>query len=602
MPSVRQGSQASLGFSFMELSAVLVIIALVVGMTVSSGITQLDIAKITGTKQSMEVVRQALNLFQKKYGRYPCPADPLLATSHANYGVEYSSGSCNAACPMGGLSCGTNAVIGMVPFKTISLNEGVSYDAWDRRLTYAVDKNHTATSDYNNGSLSVQDGSGNETTASPVLGKAIFVLASHGEDGNGGYSKKALLVKACGAVAKDIENCDYNDDIFAAAPFNNGDVAASYSDDLIAWQVQENVNEEEEEEESTSPNATLALGDEYSCAIKDDGSVKCWGEGDDGRLGNGDTTDRHTATAVGGGLTGAIDIAASNHCTAVLKSDGSVWWWGVCPDGSGSTPRLESNFSDIVQIAGMPAATILGVKNDGTVGWADPWGGAYPPWQVPGMTGIVQAAVSQSNNSCGVKNDGTILCIGENDNGQLGNNSTTDSWATAVQVSTATGLTSATQVAVGNGFACAVKTDGTVWCWGYDGGSALGCGGCGNQDEPIQVSGLSGITRVALSTNGVHACALQNDGTVWCWGDNSEGETGNGAFGGSEDVPAQVPGLTDVEDIGIALGSRGGSGHGHSCARKTNDEIWCWGYNSRGQLGDNTTTRSHTPVQVQNFP
>src|SRR2546426_141938 len=168
------------GYSLVELSIVCAIIALVAGMTMFFGATLLEIAHITGTTERLALARDALNLYRLKHKRYPCPAVETDDPSDATYGRE--AGGCDSACPAG-LTCSGNAVIGFVPFRTIGLNEEMAYDAWDQKISYMEDKNHVALSQYQLGSFEVQDVSGNEITASPVLGDAIFVLISHGKDG-----------------------------------------------------------------------------------------------------------------------------------------------------------------------------------------------------------------------------------------------------------------------------------------------------------------------------------------------------------------------------------------------------------------------------------
>ena len=220
-----QGSPVTPGYSLAELAIVLVIIGLVAGMTLSVGKVQMNVAEWQGTKERLETVREALLLFQKKYERYPCPALPADSSTSTTYGQEISGG-CVTACPAG-LACDNSAVIGAVPFKILKLNEEVAYDSWDGKFTYVIDKNHTETSIYNTGGIPIMDINGNAITASPILGDAIFVLASHGKDGKGAYGKSGTLITDCGAVGKDIENCNV-DDKFMDSRFNMGDIAANY--------------------------------------------------------------------------------------------------------------------------------------------------------------------------------------------------------------------------------------------------------------------------------------------------------------------------------------------------------------------------------------
>jgi hypothetical protein len=133
----------------------------------------------------------------------------------------------------------------------------------------------------------------------------------------------------------------------------------------------------------------------------------------------------------------------------------------------------------------------------------------------------------------------------------------------------------------------ALKDDGTVWAWGYNGYGQLGNGTNTDSNVPVQVSGLTGIT--AIAWGGSHSLALKNDGTVWAWGYNGYGQLGNGTNTDSN-LPVQVSSLTGITVI--AGGSR------HSLALKNDGTVWAWGYNGYGQLGNGTNTDSNVPVQV----
>lgn len=230
------------GYTVAEMAIVLSIVSVVVGMSVSAGVTQLEATRIGSTKSSLETVREALLVYQKKQGRYPCPADPEDIPTDLTYGIE-AAGGCASGCPIGlGLTCVGDAVIGAIPFKTLKVNPETTIDGWDRKSTYAIDKDHTTASLFDDGSLKIRDASGQEITQSPVLGDAVFVLISHGEDGGGAYLADSGTQVPCVAGHIDTSNCDNADDVFIDERLNNADVAASYFDDIVVWQTQENLN------------------------------------------------------------------------------------------------------------------------------------------------------------------------------------------------------------------------------------------------------------------------------------------------------------------------------------------------------------------------
>ena len=191
-----------------------------------------------------------------------------------------------------------------------------------------------------------------------------------------------------------------------------------------------------------------------------------------------------------------------------------------------------------------------------------------------------------------LKSDGTVWAWGWNGYGQLGDGSTTSS-ITPVQVSDQTGLTGVIAISAGGYHSMALKSDGTVWAWGYNYYGQLGNGGTTNSSTPVQVSDQTGLTGViAISAGGWYSMALKSNGEVWAWGLNDYGQLGNGGTTNSS-TPAQVSGLTDMTAI-----SAGGD---CSMALKSNGKVWAWGDNYYGQLGNGGTTNSNIPVQVSDL-
>ncbi|PKN44522.1 MAG: hypothetical protein CVU59_11425 [Deltaproteobacteria bacterium HGW-Deltaproteobacteria-17] len=211
--------------------------------------------------------------------------------------------------------------------------------------------------------------------------------------------------------------------------------------------------------------------------------------------------------------------------------------------------------------------------------------------QVSGLTsGVTQIACGNAH-SCVAKSDGSAWCWGNNGFGQLGDGTTTQR-LTPTQVS---GMTSGvSQIATGSSHTCLAKFDGSVWCWGGNWGGQLGDGTTSNRSIPVPVSGLVSETfNVVGGYN--YSCAIKTDGSAWCWGWNSLGQLGDGTTI-QRLVPTQVKGMTSGVSK-IAAGANNG-GSPHTCAVKTDGTAWCWGNNSSGQLGDGTTTNRYSPTQV----
>ena len=206
------------------------------------------------------------------------------------------------------------------------------------------------------------------------------------------------------------------------------------------------------------------------------------------------------------------------------------------------------------------------------------------PISVNGIATAIQISVGD-RYTCAVLMNKSVKCWGLNDHGQLGDGTTT---SRAVPVSV-TGITDAIQVSAGSSHTCAVLSDHTVKCWGTNANGELGDGTTTPSSTPVSVSGITNAT--AVSAGGYHTCALLSDSTIKCWGDNSYGQLGDGSYSNDHPAPVVVSGITGATQI-----SAGGR---HTCALLSNSSIECWGQNSSGQIGDGTTnTRRVSPVQV----
>ncbi|KPA15074.1 hypothetical protein MHK_004719, partial [Candidatus Magnetomorum sp. HK-1] len=183
-----------------------------------------------------------------------------------------------------------------------------------------------------------------------------------------------------------------------------------------------------------------------------------------------------------------------------------------------------------------------------------------------------------------LKTDGTVWAWGQNNNGQLGDGTTTDS-SSPVQVP---GLSNITMLAIGDFHNLALNDDGSVWAWGQNSYGQLGDGTTTNQTNPAQVTGLTNVIMVAAGH--YHSLAIKSDGSVWGWGRNSYGQLGDGTTTESQLSPVQAVGLTNITMLA--------AGNYHSMALKDDGSVWLWGRNGFGQLGDGTTVNKITPFQL----
>jgi alpha-tubulin suppressor-like RCC1 family protein len=208
------------------------------------------------------------------------------------------------------------------------------------------------------------------------------------------------------------------------------------------------------------------------------------------------------------------------------------------------------------------------------------------PVQVMGLTSGVQAVAAGNAHTCAVTTAGAVMCWGQNEYGQLGDNSTSaNPFPLAVQ-----GLSSgATSVTAGFGHSCAVAAGGAAMCWGDNEYAQLGNGTSTMSSVPVAVSGLSSGV-VTISAGSEHTCVVTTAGAAECWGNNTYGQLGDGTTTASN-VPVVVSGLSS----GVASLS---AGYEHTCVVTTAGDVECWGRNDNGELGNNTTTQSNVPVSV----
>jgi alpha-tubulin suppressor-like RCC1 family protein len=192
--------------------------------------------------------------------------------------------------------------------------------------------------------------------------------------------------------------------------------------------------------------------------------------------------------------------------------------------------------------------------------------------------------------TCALLSDGTVKCWGENSAGQAGQDpdgNGGDDWRIATP-RTVAGLTNVTQIAAGYGFACARISDGTVKCWGTNYYGQLGLGTTDNTPHfvPTAVPSLTGINRVAASSNGYHACVVSTTGSkLWCWGGNFYGQLGDGTqVNRSTPTPVCTSGSTAGSCVQMGNVSAIQLGDGHSCSRYSSGGIYCWGSNGVNQL------------------
>jgi alpha-tubulin suppressor-like RCC1 family protein len=335
------------------------------------------------------------------------------------------------------------------------------------------------------------------------------------------------------------------------------------------------------------------VGNGGTCAVKRDGTVWCWGTNDVGELGQGSNDTSPHPTPVQVTLPPARQVAyGAFHVCAVLV-DNTVQCWGNNKFGqAGLAPSASDAQCD---------------PGDGLTA-----GCQRRPRAVEGLAGVRQVTAGR-NHTCALLDDGTVRCWGLNQLGQVGNGLIEAESSPRVTPTRVTGLTDVTQVSAGGSHTCAVRSDGTVHCWGWNNLGQLGAASRESCQGPTgspftcartatAVPELTGVRQ--LSAGRYHTCATLTAGGVRCAGRNDEFQLGLGVVGretcsGGADSWACT---RTFSEVAIPSTREVTVGNYHACAALTDGTVRCWGAGYYGQIGDGATTNREAPVAASNLP
>ena len=296
------------------------------------------------------------------------------------------------------------------------------------------------------------------------------------------------------------------------------------------------------------PSQSVSIG-----AIKTDGTLWMWGCNAYGMLGTGNTTAYSSpVTTAGGGTTWCTAVIGGCH-SAAIKTDGTLWTWG------GNTY--------------------------GQLGTGDNTCRSSPATVIGGGTTWCQVSASGEQYSAAIKTDGTLWTWGRNNSGGLMNGGSSTIYS---PVTTAGGGTNWCQISTGNYHTIAIKTDGTLWVGGYNNAGQLGTGNLTNYSSPVTTV-AGGTNWCQVSAGGLHSTAIKTDGTLWTWGYNNSGELGTGNTSYYSSPVTTAGGGTTWCKVS-------GGNASDSSAIKTDGTLWAWGDNTYGQLGTGNTTAYSSPV------
>jgi alpha-tubulin suppressor-like RCC1 family protein len=375
------------------------------------------------------------------------------------------------------------------------------------------------------------------------------------------------------------------------------------------------------------PAPSVAAGNAHSCVLHG-GRAYCWGENDDGQLGDGTTADSSvpvpvdtsgalagkTLTQISAGGGGGLD-------TCALDSASQVFCWGSDFDGGlgdGGSGGGSSAVPVAVDKGGALAGKTITQVSTGSDGgcvldsagavfcWGDNDSGelgdggtasSSVPVAVRTSGVLAGQALTQVTaglqDTCGLDHAGAAFCWGDNGSQELGDGGSEPFSAVPVAVDTSGVLAgqALTQISAGWQYECAVDAAGAAFCWGT---GALGTASTFDSGVPVAVAAgaVAGRPLAQVSVGFGAACALDRAGAAFCWGDNGSGELGDGST-----VSSATP--VAVSTTGVLAGqvlTQITAGAFHACAADAANATFCWGDNNQGDLGNGSTVQSNVPV------
>lgn len=369
------------------------------------------------------------------------------------------------------------------------------------------------------------------------------------------------------------------------------------------------------------PNPQLSAGAYSTCSINSNKRLYCWGSNSSTQLGQGSNAKFSYGTRpypVKGLAAQPVGVSTGYSSACSLLVTGSISCWGKNSSGAlgaknlGGFAKSAQSAASLIAPWATPSneatgsghvcyrdnnATVkcLGSNTLGQLGNGTTTNSSTPT-QVAGITGAAAATratrvVSGANHSCALLDNNNVKCWGVNNFRQLGTPANAVAFATS-PVDVPNLSNNITQLASMADHTCGIHANGDVSCWGADSYGQLGDGTVAPFKGAVDVAGLGAEAR-QVSTGVQHTCALIKGGGVKCWGSNAVGQLGNGTTTTSS-KPVSVIGL-DRPAVEVSAGGY------HSCARLDNNQIWCWGNGTKGQLGNGGNTNSPSPVMVQSL-
>lgn len=357
--------------------------------------------------------------------------------------------------------------------------------------------------------------------------------------------------------------------------------------------------------------SSISAGTSGACGVTAGGQAYCWGDNDEGKLGNGTTDPSNVPVPVSGGFTfTSVDQGPLASCG--LTKGGQAYCWGSGFFGLLGNGSRDGSTVPVAVVGGITFSTLSssrmglgfscgvarggggycwGIDGEGELGNGSSTPGVDFDTPVLVLGGLTFSSISPGAfHTCAVAKGGALYCWGNNSSGELGvgYNSPFGSGSN-VPVRSSTGL-AFVQVSSGDGYSCGVTKSGAGYCWGANHAGQLGDGSTTNRYAPVPIAG--GLSFVSVSAGAGSTCGLNRNGRAYCWGSNSFGELGIGAAG-SDPVTSPVPVSGGFTFASISTGVQ------FACGVTSRLGAFCWGKNESGQLGSGLSvpfTSAPTPV------
>ena len=316
--------------------------------------------------------------------------------------------------------------------------------------------------------------------------------------------------------------------------------------------------------------SSFSISQKGSCSVAMDNKVYCWGDNELGQLGNGmDYPSGTVAVDMTGVLSGKTikSIASGIYHTCAIASDDKAYCWGWNTNGQLGNGSTETSYFPV-------AVDMSGVLSGKTI----------------------KSISAGSNFTCVIASDDRPYCWGSGANKQLGNNSTENS-SVPVEVDMSGALTGkiVKSISLGEAHSCVIASDNNTYCWGWNSSGQMGDNTLTGKAYPVAVvtGALGGKTVKSISAGARHTCVIASDDFAYCWGANGSGQVGDNSTS------------TRLSPAAVVTGALGGktvksisAGGVSTCVIASDDYAYCWGFNTYGNLGNNSTTQSLVPVEV----